>query len=111
MKSLLYLLFLCPLLGNAQEVSLDLKPEISVEKTPLRVYTNPSNSFTRIEFWSDEAQVENIDVITGDGRLFERIVHNVNQEGLQLAELDTRNFSPGVYFIKVNEEMRKVVRY
>lgn len=110
MKTLLYLGLMLPFCASAQP-SASFSENVAIESTPLRVYTNPSNAFTRIEFWEEDAEQKHIDLINGEGRILERIVKEVKTPGLQIAELDTRLFSPGVYFIKVGEEMRKIVKY
>ncbi|WP_304231909.1 T9SS type A sorting domain-containing protein [Jiulongibacter sediminis] len=110
MKTLLYLSLMLPICAAAQTIT--SYSEISIEDgTPLRVYTNPSNAFTRIEFWEDDAEQKQIDLLNGEGRILERLVKKVETPGLQITELDTREFSPGVYFIKVGDEMRKIVKY
>ena len=110
MKTLLYLGLMLPFYAAAQ--TLTSYSEISVEDgTPLRVYTNPSNAFTRIEFWEERSEEKHIDLLNGEGKILERIIKNVKTPGLQVTELDTREFSPGVYFIKVGDEMRKIVKY
>lgn len=101
-----------PICSFAQD---EPKPDLiayqPVEETPLRVYTNPFNEFTRIEFWKTNRKETKIDVINATGRLIERITKDVRQKGLQCIEIDTRYFAPGVYFVLVEEQMRKIVIY
>ncbi len=111
-KNLLLTLAFLPICSFAQdELSTEFVVFQPVEETPLRVYTNPFNEFTRIEFWKTNRKETKIDVINARGTLIERITKDVKQKGLQLVEIDTRYFAPGVYFVLVEDQMSKIVIY
>ena len=75
--------------------------------TELRVYRNPNNNFTRIEFCQAENGSVKIDVINATGTVMESIPKTYETSGLKMIELDTSLYGPGVYFVRVGNKVMK----
>src|SRR5690606_27555087 len=78
------------------------------EKT-ITVFENPDTHFTRVEFEAPENERVTVDFMNATGKLIERIYKFTGNRKDQFVELDTRYFAPGVYFVRVGEQMEKLV--
>jgi PKD repeat protein len=67
-------------------------------KDALQIYPNPTSGLVRIEWPSEEVEIQNIQVLDSKGALmFEADV----KEQKDLYTLDMNNLDPGMYFIRV----------
>ena len=73
----------------------------------LRVYRNPINNFTRIEFCQPENGSVKIDVINATGTIMESIPKAFETSGLKMIDLDTSQYRSGVYFVRVGNKVMK----
>jgi hypothetical protein len=73
----------------------------------LKVYRNPENNFTRIEFCQTDDNPVKIDVISATGRVMESIPKFYETTGLKMVDLDTSQYKSGVYFVRVGNKIMK----
>lgn len=81
------------------------------QEKEIYVFQNPANHFTRVEFMAEKNEKVTVDFLNATGTVIERIYKTADKRSEQFVELDTRYFSPGVYFVKVGEQMEKFVFY
>jgi hypothetical protein len=111
-KTLLLATWAFPCLCAGQQLAMaPLQSEYRSQEKKISVFENPENHFTRVEFEAPVNEQVTVDFINATGKLIERIYKFTNNKDDQFVELDTRYFAPGVYFVKVGEQMEKLVFY
>lgn len=87
------------------DVTLEKNDRIEgVNESPFSIYPNPTSGKVKIE--NETSRIENIQLFDLYGKmLFEK--SNINDHQIQI---DLSNFSDGLYFIRINNQLMKVVK-